>query len=202
MIKKIKRSVFLAEHSNFPQANYNKDEYIFPDCVGGYVLSFESKSAKGHAKTLSLEIVKLILSLGVTDLVFLGDTKTPWLYQENDYKPVREALEYLKNNNIGSRFNGALQLDNSSIQIFIKHLFWLSRCNAALPYFHFSDLEMNIIGTICKYGNLHFYTLNESIDSTFNNAIEKTKFEIMGERSCGNQFSKSSKINHRQTIVV
>jgi len=44
-----------------------------------------------------------------------------------------KALQYLVDNKISKRFNGALQFDTAEIPTFIKHLAWLVRTNVILP---------------------------------------------------------------------
>jgi hypothetical protein len=202
MLIKIKRQECLDKYPKFPQAwyNYLKEdiEYFYPNAFDNFVLTLESKSFKGHSKLLGIELTKLINLIGYNNLIFLGDANTAWLYQDSDYKPVKEALQFLTDNRIGKKFNGAIQIDITTLPIFIQHLSWLSRCNAALPSFYFSDAAQNIIGTICQYGNLHITTINKKTNTILKDLIAKTKFNYLTDSVCYNQFSKSSKIKGRQ----
>jgi hypothetical protein len=165
MLIKIKRQDCLDRYQTFPWRSYNsqKDEEVFfyPKVYKSCILTLPSKSFKGHAKALGTEVTKLAEALHTDTLLFLGDTETPWLYQDNDYKPVKEAQAYLIASKVGKRFNGALQVNTAELPTFIKHLAWLTRCNAALPCFYFIDERQTIVGSICQYGNLHLDTLNE-----------------------------------------
>ena len=205
MLTKIRRQDCLDQYQTFPLRGYdydNDDEASFyPKVFKSYILTLHSKSFKGHVKTLGLEVTKLAKALQFDTLLFLGDTEIPWLYQHNDYKPAKEAQEYLTGKKVGKRFNGALQVDTSELQTFIKHLAWLTRCNAALPYFHFIDQGQNTIGHLCKYGNLHLDTLNEQTDKTLKQFMYSSKFEYGDNNSCYNWFGKTSAISGRQTIV-
>lgn len=206
MLTKIRRQDCLDQYQTFPLRSYNNldkddEEFYYPDVFRSYILTLASKSFKGHVKTLGKELAKLTKAFQSDTLIFLGDTETPWLYQTNDYKPVKEAQDFLVNNKIGKRFNGALQVDTAELPIFIKHLAWLTRCNAALPYFHFTDQERNIIGSICKYGNLHLDTLNEQADKTLKLFVDTSGFEYGDQNSCYNWFGKTSAISGRRTVV-
>jgi hypothetical protein len=205
MLTTIKRQECLEMYSAFPLRSYNfdKDEEVcfYPEIFRSYILTLPSKSFKGHLKALGIELTKLMKTFSADSLIFLGDTETPWLYQDNDYKPVKDAKEYLTANKIGKRFSGALQVDMSILPIFTKHIAWLTRCNAALPYFHFIDKEQNIVGNICQYGNLHLDTLNEQADKIFNPFVEVSKFNYGDNNSCYDWFDKTSGISTRQTIV-
>jgi hypothetical protein len=205
MLTKIKREDCLNQYKIFPLRSYDfeRDEEndFYPEVFKSYVLTLPSKTFKGHVKALGIEITRLIKAIDGDRLIFLGDTETPWLYQYNDYKPTKEAQEYLRANKVGNRFSGAIQVDTSELPTFIKHLAWLTRCNATLPYFHFVDSEQNILGNICKYGNLHLDTLNENSNKLVRIFLADSKFKYGDKNSCYNWFSKSSAIRGRQTIA-
>jgi hypothetical protein len=96
--------------------------------------------------------------------MILGLQNTPWLYQENEYLPVKNALDYLSQK-IDKDFDGGFLLNGKAIIEFIPHLFWLVRCNASLPDFYISYPKSKTVVSICKYGVLHFdfYNHNEKI---------------------------------------
>jgi hypothetical protein len=205
MLTKIRRHDCLDQYQTFPLRGYDYDNdeetFFYPKVFKSYILALPSKSFRGHVNALGLELTKLATALQFEALLFLGDTEIPWLYQNNDYKPVKEAQEYLTGRKVGKRFNGALQVETSELPTFIKHLAWLTRCNAALPYFHFIDKGQNIVGSICKYGNLHLDTLNEQVDKTFRQLVDSSKFDYGDKNSCYNRFSKTSAISGRRTVV-
>jgi hypothetical protein len=205
MLVKINKQDCIDKYSNLPLRQYNSKEkdyhFYYPKVLANYVLTLSSKSYKGHIKLLGIELTGLVTNLGYDKLIFLGDEKIPWLYRENDYKPAKDGLQYLKDNKIGKKFNGALQVDSIQLQIFIKHLAWLVRTNAVLPYIHFTDTGQNIIGNICQYGNLHISTKNKKVDFHFKEVIADSKFEYLTDENCYNKFSKSSVIKGRQIKV-
>ncbi len=95
-------------------------------------------------------------------LMILGDWNTPWLSQSNDYPPVEQALNFLREQ-IDEQFNGGFVFEEKDITNFIPHLFWLSRCNASLPEFLMSYVQSDFVVSICKHGILHleFYDMEE-----------------------------------------
>jgi hypothetical protein len=205
MLNKIKRQSCLDQNHTFPLRSYDykndEETFFYPDLFRSYILTLPSKSFKGRVKALGIEISKLAKVLQFDTLFFLGDTETPWLYQNNDYKPAKEAQEYLTAQSIGKRFNGALQVDTTELPIFIVHLAWLTRCNAALPCFHFTDERQNIVASICKYGNLHLDTLNEQVDKLLTLVLEDGRFEYGDQNSCYIWYSKTSAISGRPAVV-
>lgn len=205
MLTKINRQEATEKFPSLPLRYYDakKDEEVFnyPKVVGNYILTLPSKSYKGHIKLLCAEIGKLVNNLGTDKLIFLGDTDIPWLRRYKEYHSFEEALQYLLDNKVGKRFNGAIEADLREIPVFIKHLAWLVRTNGVLPYVHFTDPEQTIIGSICQYGNLHISPKTKLADKVLKAAIEMSMFEYIDSNSCFNKFSKRNTFKER-TIRV
>jgi hypothetical protein len=204
MLKKVSRKDCLSKYKSFPIRNYDEDQdeeiYFFPKVINSYVLTLPSKSFKGHITALGVELANLSSALEADSLIFLGDSETPWLYQNSDYKPVKQAQEYLADRKVSRRFNGALEVDTVELPIFIKHLAWLIRCNAALPYIHFTNKTEDFIASICQYGNLHLSTLKNEGDKILSAFIDRSKFEYGDTNSCRNSFGKTDAIPGRKSI--
>lgn len=205
MLNKIDRQEAINKFSNLPLRHYNpkEDEEVFkyPKVFASYVLTLPSKSYKGHIKLLGTQLTSLAKNLGYDNLIFLGDSDIAWLRRLNTSENFQEPLQYLVDNKINKRFNGALQVDTAEISTFIKQLAWLLRTNGILPYVHFIDPGQNIIGSICQYRNLHISTKNKKADNNFKTAIAKSSFTYLTDTSCYNEFSKSGAIKKR-TINV
>ncbi len=209
MLIKIKRQDCLLKYPKFPVREYDyrkeEEEYFYPKVFKSYVFTLDSKSLKGHTKLLGEELNNLTKELGFENLIFLGDNKNYWLtklsLERKDYKLLENALQYLIDNNVGKRFNGALEVENAKLSTFIKHLFCLIRCDASLPYFHFMDEEQNFVGSICQYGNFHFDTLNQKTDDRLKKTLAKSKFVNAGDKKCHSPFSKTSASILRKTIL-
>lgn len=206
MLTKINRAKCLAKYPNFPQFIYNETtgdyEPVHPDTFDFFILTLPAKTLNGHLNGLIKSLVKVIELMDYPHLTFLGDFKTAWRYQDNDYPPVQHALQYLIDNGVGKRFNGALQVSRAELPVFISHLFWLTRCNASLPDFYFSDPNQSIVGTLCKHGNIRLSVLNELTDHLLDDAINQTKFEYIPPSSdCDNLFDRTSAKRGRQVVI-
>ena len=201
MIKKIARQEALELYPSRPYLTYDneKDEetYHYPKYYSRYYLSISAKSIKTHIPRIIAEFLKVCKACSIDQLLFLGQWETPWLFQQNDYIRAQEAMNFLKSNKVGKRFNGALMVNISDLPHFMKHLAWLSRCNATLPYFHFTDPGENIVGHLCKYGNLHLDTLNESTDKLVKEALPNTSLIVTDD--CYNPYN--NRIVGRRIIV-
>jgi hypothetical protein len=129
---------------------------------------------------------KLFRLVEIENLIFLGEYKRAWRYQENPYPPVQDALAYLKECKVSKKFDGALDVPISEWPIFFKHLFWLIRCNAALPTFHFMDARQTLLGSVCQYSNVHLNTLTIKAEGKLLQILGETDFvDCNEERTTG-----------------
>ena len=199
MIAKVKRLDCLRKYAKFPQI-YNESDFFYPKAFYCYTFTLPRTSINVYVKKLSQQFTQLIELLKFDTLIFLDDYKMPWRGQDNEYKPAKRALQYLIEQNVGKRFNGGLEVNLGDLSEFSKHLFWLSRCNASLPTFHYMDKGENILGYLCKYGNLHVQTLNKRIDNKFQYIIGNIEF-LLVNGNCRESFSKSGRIKGRRIIV-
>jgi hypothetical protein len=185
MLTKIKRQDCLDKFPKFPQREYDKSKeeevFSYPKIHSLYWLKLESKSSRGLTKILATEITLLFKKLNIDKLVFLGDTKYPWISklsaERTDYKPLINSLTYLTENKIGRRFNGAIEVDILELFVFIQHFYIMTRCDASFAYFHFMDKDQNLIGHIHYSGELRIDTLNKKADNLFLKTIRTTKFQ-------------------------
>lgn len=205
MLIKIKRQEAFNKFPILPQRYYDKkkDEEVFnsPKVFANYVLTLSSKSYRGHQKLLGTQIAFLVKNLGFNHLVFLGDIDIAWLKRLITDENFQEALQYLVDNKIGKRFNGALQVDINELQIFLKHLSWLVRTNGIVQCVHFTDPGQNIVAEICQYGNVHISTKNKKADERFKEIVSKSQFTYLTDTSCSSEFSKGKAINGRTSTV-
>ncbi|RFM26822.1 hypothetical protein [Deminuibacter soli] len=196
MLIKINRTDCLNAFAVFPLRNYNyekeEEEIYYPAVFKSYLLTVSSRSFRSHVMAMGKQLAKMTEFFNIDSLIFLGDTDRPWQYRNIEYKAAREAKLYLTSNKIGKKFNGALQVDRTALPVFIRHLSWLTRCNAALPYIHFTDAEQQLLGHICQYGNLHFHSLDEKMDSALQAYIAQSRFIYVADNKCHNQFSNNS----------
>ncbi len=205
MLIKIDRKEAINNFPILPLRHYDKkkDEEIFsgPKVFANYVLTLPSKSYRGHQKLLGTQITLLAKYLGYDKLIFLGDIDIAWLKRLNTYENFQEALQYLVDNKIGKRFNGALQVNTDELPIFIENLMWLVRTNGVVQYVHFTDPEQNIVADICQYGNLHISTTTKMADKRFKDIITKSQFTFLVDTNCINKFSKLNAIKEKRIIM-
>ena len=112
MLKKLTRQECLDRFTAFPLREYdrkNEEVYYYPKIYSKYWLKLEAKTTIQFKKKLALEITEIYKELKVERLTFLCDYSSPWITKNSknrtDYKELFDALNYLRNNNVGSRFN-------------------------------------------------------------------------------------------------
>ena len=201
MLTKISRKNCLKKIPWMPHTSLNRNKIYFPKTYGNYTLTVDVKFIRDYINTFSKEFEKLVQILELGPLIFIGDNGLPWLYQKHDYSKVKSVIAYLKQNKITKKFNGGLLVNKEELAEFTTHLFWLTRCCAALPYFHFADKHENVCGYICKFGNVHLYTINKGFNRKISAALKSSAFIPIPEMSCYNKFGKTGAIRNRRTIV-
>lgn len=146
-------------------------------------------------------IVALSDRLNWKAVIFLLDYSTPWLYQDNDYKPVKNALAYLKHIGVDSNFNGGFKASGQDLKELTKNLFWLIRCNAALPSCYFSGIDTGFTADICKHGNIHFHFYSQQDKIQVDKLAKELGMTDIENEDCFDNFSTTGAIKGRQIIV-
>jgi len=113
-------------------------------------------------------------------LFVISDHNTPWLYQQRNYAPVKNALKYLKSM-VDVSFNGGFLFSNDELPVFIPHLFWLIRCNASLPTFMISWKDSCTIINLNKYGNLNLEFYDSAEQALLLDFFTKRQFRIIDD---------------------
>ncbi|MEO7213695.1 hypothetical protein [Mucilaginibacter sp.] len=185
MLTKIARKRFLEKYPEFVTADYRRDKFFSPDGVAYYILYVEARSTVGLCSKMAAELTNLCTSMGYSGLNFMGEITAAWRYRNHDYPPVKKALAYLVANNISKSFNGAIYVPLAHLPVFLRHLFWLVRCNGVVFLPHFSDPGFNIIGSLCKYGNLHLTIINKTAELSFDEVMEHNDLFYLREERCG-----------------
>ena len=150
----------------------------------------------------SIELGKILEKLANeldSQIIFILDYNVPWLSQENDYEPVKKALNYLRSIGTTIEFSGAYKLAGEELAEFVKNLFWIVRCNASLPYCWFSIEDHKFVGDICKHGNLHFHTYSNEIKKYLKTFAARNNLIKIDD--CTEGFSIDGGIEGRQIIL-
>ncbi len=146
-------------------------------------------------------VVALSDRLNWKAVLFLLDYSTPWLSQDNDYKPVKKALDYLKSIGVDHNFIGGFKASGQDLKELTKNLFWLIRCNAALPSCYFSGIDTGFTADICKHGNIHFHFYSQQDKIEVGKLATELGMTDIENEDCFDNFSATGAIKGRQIIV-
>jgi hypothetical protein len=166
---------------------------------GSAIYNFPKADIDTYIQSLSKGIVAICTQLHWESVIFLLEYTTPWLYQKNNYPPVKKALKYLKNIGVDAQFNGGFKANGDDLIEFSSHLFWLMRCNAALPHCYFSGIHKDVILSVCKEGNIHVEFYSDKIKQE----IEVLAATLGMEKitNCYSNYTETGVIKGRQTIL-
>ncbi|HEX5154406.1 MAG TPA: hypothetical protein VFW07_23330 [Parafilimonas sp.] len=164
------------------------------------IYNFPYAPIENYTENLAAGILTLAEQLNWEAVLFLLVYPMPWLGQTNEYAPVKKALNYLKSIGVTDDFTGGIIANGADLEELLKYLFWICRCNAALPYCFFSGIETAFAGNICQYGNihLHFYSETEMIK------IRRAAYDLhmIEIRKCFENFSETGAIEGRRPVPV
>ncbi|MDF2454514.1 MAG: hypothetical protein K0R51_507 [Cytophagaceae bacterium] len=154
-----------------------------------------------YASHLAARIKELTECLNWESIIFLLDYSTPWLQQENDYEPVKRAMDYLRQLGMDKKFTGGIKASGSDQADFVEHLFWLTRCNGSLPTCYFSGIESHTVFSICKHGSVHSEFYSEEEKNNVRKVANRIGMIEIRDSHCDENFSETGSIEGRQIIV-
>lgn len=183
---------YINEICDFKEINSDFDGKFVESIIFNYNLN----NIEDYLRIFPEKFKLLLSSVGIDSVYFLFYFNWNWFAQNNDYMPVKYALNELEQITETDEYNGAFLVDLNSIEDFTKIVFWLNRCNASLPDIIFISEDKCFSGNICKYGNIHidFYS-NEVRNQILERAV-KLGFEIVNQEL--EMFSKNGAIEGRQ----
>lgn len=169
--------------------------------VGEIVYNLSYSEIDTYVENLADGILKLAEELNWQSVLFLLDYSTPWLYQKNNHKPVKKALDYLRKIGVTDTFIGGFKASGEDLRELIKNLFWIIRCNAALPDCCFSGVDTGFTADICKYGNIHFHFYSAKDKRNITKAAKAIGMLKIKDGQCFEKFSVTGAIKGRQIIT-
>lgn len=186
MLKKISRKDCLKKYPLFPLRHYDEDhdeeDFFYPPVISGQWLELSINNDEELTDKLAKELTSLLKSLDIDYLVFLGDTEQPWLstlaLERRDYMPLVEAVRYFMHHQIDRAFNGGVAVSMGNLEIFLIHFYTLVRCDASLPYFHFTDNNQQILVTIHYSGQVRIDRFHEQANQLLGKQILNTSFRF------------------------
>lgn len=185
-LKKLDRDFCIIKYRKLPLACYNKETdeevYYYPENKAFYWIKLKNfdNQKKNTAKKLVTEIITLLQFLKFKKIIFLGLFNKPWISkstsQRKDYKRLTKALKYFKENKIGKKFNGGVEISTENLNNFLYHYFTITRCDSGFFDYYFTDENENILFHLHYSGDLKILTLNNHADEEFKNVVKALNF--------------------------
>lgn len=168
---------------------------------GRIIAELDAPTFEVFIENIGQSLVRLTLALGWDEVFVVCDARRPYLAQDNTYKPVRNATQNLLAMGMTRTSIEGAVLNENTIPDFFASIFWIVRCNASAPGICFSSSNSNIIGTLCKHGNIHFECYSQAELGLLKEALKASSFIEVPSGICRENFSASRAIGGRQIIV-
>ena len=201
MIKKRTRAQTLRLYPEFPTSDYQKDLYHYPKRFGNYVLTLASGSEKKYPSKLSESLNGLFDLLDLEEITFMADSNSLWLLQNSSSETFINSTSYFESLFNSNVFRGSITVSNVDQKEFIFHLIIITRFCASLPVIYFIDAKANILGNICRYGNVHLDVINKNFVNLFEAGLIESDFSLIENKQCEERFSGSDNIIGRELLV-
>lgn len=180
MIKLINRDLALVKYRNFPLLAYDEtlEEDIFycPEYIGSYWIKLKDE----NNTVLIYELLKLLNLFETEELIFLGQIDKPWVSKPMSKRfglaIYNKAIRFFKKNNIWTKFNGAVKIEQKDFKEFLTHFFTLTKFEGYFWDYYFSDESQNILFSIHYSGGIQVLTLNEETNNNFLSFVQNTEF--------------------------
>ena len=176
MMRKISRDAVYSRFPDFPSFRHDEasdtDHISFPRPLRTGVLELRhAVSAEDRFLRMAGALTTMCRLLPAAELVFMGQSRTPWRYQQSDYPPARRADAFLAGHRVGRSFNGGLCVGRDALVDWLPQLLWLITSNASLPEIYFVDPGQQVVGSFCRYANLHLYLLDPAAGAAFDHFV-------------------------------
>ena len=150
------------------------------------------KTSSSHSNTIekniATETVNLYRELGINKLTFLCDFNSNWITKNSkdrtDYKQLTKAVEYLRDNKVGQKFNGSITVDIAHLRKFLEHLYILTKCDASFSHYHFIDDNEDLIGYIQLWRRSKIWNIKQASKwKIFKSNIRRQILRTQGEKT-------------------
>jgi hypothetical protein len=131
-----------------------------------YSIKENIKSYKKRKNELIKKTTSYFAGINADEIVFFLERKTNWLKYSslnNEADELNETYNYLHKKFKLKKFNGVFLVGNKSLEEFILNIIPLIVYEASLPVVYFACNESDYLFSICRYLNLHVYSIKSEI---------------------------------------
>jgi hypothetical protein len=170
-----------------------------PPFSGQLALELPADDLDGLAAGLPDAAGRLLGALGGDALTLLHFSRSArWPSPRRSPPQLAEAGKRLRAFGAGKGFNGGIRADRDSLAEVLVPVFWYTRLDAGYGEVHFGFGEAPVVGTLCKYGNLHCSVYGEEWPERARRAAVAAGFhELAGTHECRERFGVGGRIEGR-----
>lgn len=135
------------------------------------IISSTAENFETHQERTSKGLQALNKELEWEGMLFIPDYPFPWL---RDLNSENEISDWFRRIGLSGNFNGGIYANGEDLEIVLKQLMEIIKNIPDYPGVSFTGTNSSAIGSLCKYGNLHYLIYNEeeslSLDQALNNS--------------------------------
>jgi len=169
--------------------------------VGNVIAELRASDFSGFCRDVGPCLNQLCQQMGWQHLLMIPVFRAAYLGQDNDYAPVQKARSGLIEMGLDKTYSSGIVLEGGDLSRFFSLLFWIVRCNGEAPYFYFAAEGSAILGTLCKYGNIHFDCYAHEDLSKFHDRLRRAGFVLSEDGICEERFADEGAIEGRKITV-
>ncbi|TWI81633.1 hypothetical protein IQ13_2651 [Lacibacter cauensis] len=121
------------------------------------IIGLDHTDINSYTTVLSNKLKELFQAIGADEVYILSHLKLDLFgNRDNQFKPLAKAYEKLEAITGQTSYKEAFHININQLQQFIDIIFWLIRCDPAVPeYIFFFAGNEKLELFLCKYGNIH-----------------------------------------------
>ncbi|QBK31288.1 hypothetical protein [Roseitalea porphyridii] len=150
------------------------------------------------ARACGPAFVALCAQMGWREIAIMPITRAPILIQHNESPQAAAAEAALEAAGLSRDHEGAISGAPRAVAPLFGPLFWIARCNASAPHILFNAAGSSVVGTFCKYVNLHLEAYDADERNRLAAALTASGFTEPPEGYCVERFADDGMIEGRR----
>ena len=145
---------------------------------------------ENHVEIIASGLEKLNENLKWGGMLFIPEFPYSWLeFINSKDENERKVADWFLNEGVDKNFNGAIYASDEDLRAFIQLLVhFIARRVDSFPVCRFAGVNSDGIGSVCKYGNIHYLFYKDGEYTNFKNAIKDTHLEEIPFGACEYKF--------------
>ncbi|WP_026934246.1 hypothetical protein [Christiangramia echinicola] len=145
---------------------------------------------KVHVEIMAGDLEKLNKILEWDGMLFIPEFPYSWLeFINSKDEDDRKVADWFLSKGVDKNFNGAIYASDEDLEAFMQLLVhFIVRRVDSFPVCRFAGVNSSAIGSVCKYGNIHYLFYKNGEYTNFENAIKETSLVEIPFGACEYKF--------------